>query len=137
MVRTLSKITDNATQRMKHKKKHNSAIAIRPRFRVICGKDIALGPGKVELLAEIKETGSIVKAAKRLGMSYMRAWTLIQTMERCFKLPLITTERGGATGGGAALTPAGLKALALYYRMEAASLEATKELRKEIKRLLR
>src|SRR5437899_2383002 len=88
---------------------------IRPRFRVLCGRDIALGPGKVELLDHLNETGSISEAAQRMGMSYNRAWLLIKTINRCFKEPLVVALRGGTTGGGARLTEAGKKALALYH----------------------
>src|SRR4030095_2224304 len=68
---------------------------LRPRMRVLCGEDIALGPGKVHLLALIDETGSIREAAERMGMSYMRAWTLIRMMNACFKEPLVVAVRGG------------------------------------------
>jgi molybdate transport system regulatory protein len=114
-----------------------SAPALRPRLRVTCGEDIALGPGKAELLQYLKETGSIAEAARRIGMSYMRAWTLLKTMERCFKQPLVKTGRGGRQGGGAELTETGLKALALYRRMEEESLRATHTAWLEMRRLLR
>ena len=64
-------------------------------MRVLCGDDIALGPGKVDLLALIGETGSIREAAERMGMSYMRAWTLIKTVNACFREPLVMASRGG------------------------------------------
>jgi molybdate transport system regulatory protein len=96
-----------------------------PRLRVICGKDIALGPGKVDLLKHIQSSGSILKAAKAMDMSYMRAWNLLNTMENCFKSPLVKKSRGGRGGGNAQLTPAGEKALALYEKMENDCLNAT------------
>src|SRR5271169_4454822 len=92
-----------------------------PRFRVACGKDIALGPGKAELLKMLLETGSLNEAAKRLRMSYMRAWTLVQTMNDCFREPLVIAERGGKTGGGMKVTETGCRALALYQEIEAAA----------------
>ena len=67
----------------------------RPRMRVTCGEEIALGPGKVDLLALVAETGSIREAAERMGMSYMRAWKLIKTMNACFKEPLVEAVRAG------------------------------------------
>jgi molybdate transport system regulatory protein len=98
---------------------------IRPRLRIMVGNQIALGPGKVELLAALSETGSITAAAKRLDMSYMRAWTLIRTMNGCFKEPLVSASHGGPRGGGGAeLTPTGRAILTLYRRMEARSLRA-------------
>ncbi len=96
-----------------------------PRMRVMWGHDIALGPGKVELLKHIQSSGSILKAAKAMDMSYMRAWKLLKTMESCFKRPLVTKSRGGTGGGNAQLTTAGEKALALYEKMENECLNAT------------
>src|ERR1700728_3507289 len=84
---------------------------IQPRFRVRLGKDIAFGPGKADLLEQVRETGSIAEAAEQLGMSYMRAWTLIKTMERCFAEPLLKVSRGGAEHGGAKLRANGVKAV--------------------------
>jgi len=89
------------------------------------GTDIALGPGKVELLRFIQNTGSILQAAKAMNMSYMRAWKLLETMESCFKRPLVSRSRGGSGGGKAQLTLVGEKALKLYERMENECLNAT------------
>ena len=108
-----------------------------PRFRILCGPDIAVGPGKAELLEHLQQTRSIVRAAKRMKMSYMRAWTLIKTMERCFKQPLVRAARGGSKGGGAALTETGQKALTLYHRLETESLQATEGTWSELRTLLR
>jgi len=105
-------------------------------MRVLCGEDIALGPGKVDLLALIDETGSIREAAERMGMSYMRAWTLIRMMNACFKEPLVVAVRGGRAHGGATLTETGQKALGLYQQMESRCTEATQALWKELKLLL-
>jgi molybdate transport system regulatory protein len=98
--------------------------AVRPRIRVEQRGEIALGPGKVALLAAIAECGCLAEAARGLGMSYMRAWKLVQTMNGCFREPLVATSRGGSQHGGAALTAAGQAVLGLYRRMEAASLDA-------------
>jgi len=91
---------------------------LQPRLRATLGDRVALGPGKAELLARIQETGSIAQAAKKMGMSYMRAWTLLRTLHSCFKKPLVAVARGGAAGGGATLTPTGKIVLALYQKME-------------------
>jgi molybdate transport system regulatory protein len=86
---------------------------------VFCGAAIAFGPGKADLLEALHLTGSITKAAGQLGMSYMRAWTLIRTMNRNFNEPLVVANRGGIDGGGGAtLTDLGREALVLYRRME-------------------
>ena len=106
-------------------------------MRVVCGRNIALGPGKVELLALVGATGSIGEAAKRMEMSYMRAWTLIQTMNECFKAPLVVTARGGQKGGGAKLTESGRQALALYQQIEEESVQATETTWKTLQRLLK
>ena len=96
-----------------------------------------MGPGKADLLEQIGESGSIAEAAAELGMSYMRAWTLIKTMERCFREPLVKVSRGGAAHGGAQLTTNGRKVLALYREMEKRSLSATAVMRREMVKLLR
>ena len=106
------------------KVKSTRARSVQPRFRILSGRDIALGPGKAELLALIGQTGSINQAAKRMKMSYMRAWSLVQTMNRCFKGPLVLAAHGGEGGGGAQLTESGRRVLALYQKMESASLKA-------------
>ncbi|WP_408870552.1 winged helix-turn-helix domain-containing protein, partial [Elioraea sp.] len=57
-------------------------------LRLDLGEDIAIGPGKADLLAGIAETGSIAAAARRMGMSYKRAWLLVETMNGCFRAPV-------------------------------------------------
>ena len=77
------------------KSKSAPAPRLLPRMRVLCGEGIALGPGKMDLLTLIGETGSIREAAERMGMSYMRAWTLVKTMNACFREPLVVTLGAG------------------------------------------
>lgn len=72
------------------------------------------GPGKAALLRELKATGSIKAAAQVLGMSYPRALKLIDQMNLCFVSPLVETQHGGATGGGALVTDLGLNILTIY-----------------------
>jgi molybdate transport system regulatory protein len=88
------------------------------RLRLVLEPDIAIGPGKADILEGIKETGSIAAAGRRMGMSYKRAWLLVETMNRCFQEPLVATSRGGRAKGGAALTPCGHEVLERYRRME-------------------
>ena len=88
------------------------------KFRIYFGDEIAIGPGKADLLDAIRESGSISKAARELGMSYKRAWNLADTMNRCFREPLIDTATGGDGGGGARLTAFGEKVLAHFRSME-------------------
>ncbi len=101
------------------------------RLRIVRREKIALGPGKVELLALIEETGSLSKATKGMGMSYMKAWSLIQTMK-----PLVETSRGGQNRGGAKLTETGRKALALYQKMQRDCLRASQVSWKQLQQLL-
>lgn len=115
----------------------NSEARILPRLRVVCGPDIALGPGKVELLEHVAESGSIAEAAARMDMSYMRAWKLIKTMNGCFREPLVETTRGGQQRGGARLTGTGRLALRLYRQMEAQASASIGELSSELRSLLR
>ena len=88
------------------------------RLRVMRGDDIVFGPGKAALLESIEQTGSILAAGKAMGMSYKRAWQLVETMNRLFREPVVERMRGGADRGGARLTEAGVQALALYRRMQ-------------------
>ena len=102
-------------------------VQVSPRFRILVGSEIAIGPGKANLLEAIAEAGSIQLAARSMGMSYMRAWKLIQTMNKCFRGPIITTTRGGEQGGEAHLTKLGIKILTLYRKMEKKSTISTEK----------
>lgn len=94
-------------------------MTLKPRVRLQLGGEVALGPGKAQLLGLIGETGSISAAARQMGMSYRRAWLLVETMNRCFTSPLVETTQGGKGGGGAGVSELGLRVLALYQKMEA------------------
>jgi molybdate transport system regulatory protein len=101
------------------------AASIRFRIRICKGDDIAIGPGKVDLLEAIGATGSITAAAKSLGMSYRRAWLLVDTMNRCFEAPIVEAEAGGRRGGGTHLTPLGEELVRRYRTLEAKARKAT------------
>jgi molybdate transport system regulatory protein len=122
---------------MKKKTDSPGALSLLPRCRVMRGDKIAFGPGKLELLELVAETGSISKAARRMDMSYMRAWSLIQTMNACFKLPLVQTARGGNERGGADLTGTGQRVLKLYRKMEKDGLKAVQADWQALQKLLR
>ena len=92
----------------------DSTPSLQFRPRIFHQGEIALGPGKADLLSAIQAHGSIAKGAKSLGMSYMRAWTLVKIMNHAFCGPLVEVDRGGARGGAAKLTPLGQEVLALY-----------------------
>ena len=78
------------------------------------------GPGKADLLAHIRDTGSISAAARRMDMSYRRAWTLLEAINALTDAPAVETERGGARGGGARLTARGEALLAAYDNLRIA-----------------
>lgn len=90
------------------------------RLRLLFGDRLVFGPGKGELLARIDETGSIAAAGRAMGMSYKRAWALVEEMNAAFRAPVVLSARGGAGGGGAALTAEGQEVLAAYRAMVAA-----------------
>ena len=77
-----------------------------------------IGPGKVALLEAIRSTGSISGAARSLGMSYRRAWLLVDEINDSLLEPAVTAETGGRSGGGAALTAVGEKVISLYRAIE-------------------
>ena len=94
--------------------------------RVDFGAERALGPGKVRLLEAIGSTGSISRAGRALGMSYRRAWLLVNDMNRAFRAAVVVTKGGGAKGGGAALTAFGRALIEKYRAIEARATAATK-----------
>jgi molybdate transport system regulatory protein len=94
------------------------------RIRIVFGDDAMLGPGKADLLERIRETGSIAAAGRSMSMSYKRAWSLVEEMNRAFRAPLVCSTRGGAKGGGAWLTEAGEAVLAHYRKLEEITAEA-------------
>jgi molybdate transport system regulatory protein len=89
------------------------------RVRVILRPGTLLGPGKADLLDAIDSTGSIAAAGRRLGMSYKRAWYLIDTMNTYFKEPLVLSTKGGKAGGGAQLTATGQRVVRCFRAIEA------------------
>ena len=90
-----------------------------PQLRVLLDSVVAMGPGKAALLEAIERTGSISAAARAMNMSYRRAWTLVDTMNRCFREPLVQAGSGGRGGGGATVTAMGRDVLGRYRAMEA------------------
>ena len=81
----------------------------------------AIGPGKIKLLELIDALGSISAAGRRMGMSYRRAWLLVDNLNHCFREPVIASHAGGAHGGGAALTQLGVAVVRHYRAIEAAA----------------
>ena len=97
------------------------------RLRLLFGDRLVFGPGKGELLSRIAETGSIAAAGRAMGMSYRRAWLLIDELNTCFREPIVETAKGGKGGGGSAvLTPMGGQVMKRFRAMEAKSTKAIK-----------
>lgn len=113
-----------------------SPLVIEPRFRLHVRRR-PFGPGKAELLEHLARTGSIAEAARTMGMSYMRAWTLVKSMEQGFKEPLVHRLRGGSARGGAELTDTGREVLRLYREMESACDQAIRPSAKRLAALVK
>lgn len=101
--------------------------SVRFSFRLDFSPGGRLGPGKVQLLEAIAETGSISAAGRAMAMSYRRAWLLVDDLNRIFRAPLVEAQPGGAKGGGARLTPLGREIVAHYRAIEAKALAAGAE----------
>ena len=104
------------------KAKRELASALR--LRLLLGNGRAFGPGKADLLEGIAAQGSIAAAGRGLGMSYKRAWQLVEDVNQSFASPLVAASKGGEKGGGAALTDAGRRVLSLYRAIEKKSRRA-------------
>jgi molybdate transport system regulatory protein len=106
-------------------------------LRVDFGPNRAIGPGKIRLLEAIGKTGSISQAGRALGMSYRRAWLLIDDMNRCFREPVVSAQPGGPRGGGATLTTFGRKLVSSYRAIEVEATSAAQSRLRELAAALR
>ena len=95
----------------------HSANMARVRVSIVFESGARIGPGKARLLESIRNTGSISAAAREMGMSYKRAWLLLDSMNQAFTELVVTAASGGAGGGGATLTPFGAEVLERYRRI--------------------
>jgi len=99
-------------------------------LRILADRHPAMGPGKARLVAAIDTTGSISAAARAMGMSYRRAWQLVEALNESFSQPVVLTATGGRRGGGASVTPFGRELIQRYSVMEdKASAAIAKDLR--------
>ena len=105
--------------------KHSHPLSVR--LRVDFGPDSSIGPGKIALLEHIDSSGSLSQAARELGMSYRRAWLLLDDLNHTFTEPVATTSAGGTGGGGAFLTPFGKKLVFAYRDTEREAGEAARK----------
>ena len=108
-----------ARQETTKTRKSTTRTPINPQIRISFKKAIAMGPGKADLLDAIAATGSISAAGRKMNMSYRRAWLLVETMNACFREPLVETLIGGEHGGGARVTLLGQEVVRRYRQMEA------------------
>ncbi|HKR19319.1 MAG TPA: LysR family transcriptional regulator [Stellaceae bacterium] len=106
-------------------------------LRVDFGPGKAVGPGKIRLLEAIHDSGSISRAGRALGMSYRRAWMLIDNLNRTFRRQVVTARPGGEHGGGAHLTPFGRTLVAHYRAIELRSQKAAARELAALQRALR
>jgi len=108
----------------------------RLQIRVAFDSGLVLGPGKVDLLEHVRDTGSISAAGRRMKMSYKRAWDLIDAMNKHFTTPVVETSTGGAGGGGARLTAMGIEVIERYRSIQVQAAESVDaEVRKLYRRL--
>jgi molybdate transport system regulatory protein len=94
-------------------------------IRIDLSDHVAIGPGKIKLLELVGESGSISAAGRAMKMSYRRAWMLIDSLNHCFRAPVVETQLGGSRGGGALLTALGHDVIARYRTIERAATKAT------------
>lgn len=106
------------------------------RIRILCGEDTALGKGKADLLEAILESGSISAAGRQLGLSYRKAWLMVDEMNRCFASQVVEKAQGGAQGGGAKVTELGKTALERYRVIQQKAQAAIEEDLADFRRLL-
>ena len=131
-----TRINPNATEYLPEGSKDPKADTVRLMVRVAFGRRGALGPGKMRLLEMIDEHGSITAACKEMGMSYRRAWLLVEGLKQAFREPVLATQQGGVAGGGCRLTPYGRSILKRYRALERVARDAVHdelhELEKEL-----
>ena len=125
-----------ATAKSSSGKEARKSAPTKPQIRIMFRKAIAMGPGKADLLKAIDASGSISAAARSLGMSYRRAWLLVDTMNQSFKSPVVETLTGGQKGGGARVTETGHEVLQRYLDMEAKAAASVKKDLTEFMRLM-
>ncbi|HEY2256465.1 MAG TPA: ModE family transcriptional regulator [Variovorax sp.] len=102
----------------------------------MAGETVAIGPGKIQLLEAIEQTGSLTAAAKQIDMSYRRAWLLINELNGALKSPAVESAKGGEHGGGSVLTSVGKRLVREYRSIESAAAAACRSEISALTRLL-
>ena len=118
-------------------KRAATAPTARFRLRISMGELVAIGPGKIALLEAIRDHGSLTAAAQALGISYRRAWAMLDETQRALAYPAVASLSGGAQGGGSVLTPVGEEIVERYRRIERRAADACAEDIEALKRLTR
>jgi molybdate transport system regulatory protein len=95
-------------------------------IRIDLGPGLRIGPGKIALLEAIGAAGSISAAGRALGMSYKRAWDLVEELNRGCSQPVVAASPGGRAGGGASLTATGAAVIRLYREIERQAADAAR-----------
>jgi molybdate transport system regulatory protein len=103
------------------------------RFRIDFAENSNLGPGKIALLEGIRTHGSVSEAARRMGISYRRAWLLLDSLNKSFNMPATVNSVGGRGGGGAEITPFGILLIERYREVERKLDDVAGECLKEIR----
>ena len=111
-------LKNNSLKQLESDQQSATKVVAQFRLRVKYGEEIAIGPGKIAILEAIAETGSISAAGRKLGMSYRRAWLLVDQMNHYFKEPVVQAATGGSQGGGTSLTDTGAEVIRLYRTIE-------------------
>lgn len=105
--------------------REGAGAGLKLKAQLMVGDEIAFGPGKADLLSAIEKAGSISGGARLMGLSYRRAWMMVETMNRLFDQPLVATRTGGR--GGASITASGSRILADYRALQSRLEEAAGE----------
>ena len=96
-----------------------------------------IGPGKIALLEAIRDTGSISAGARKIGMSYRRAWLLVEQVNAALEGPSVASTMGGRHGGGAVLTPVGERVIDIYRSIEKAARKSASDEFKAVEKIVR
>src|ERR1700691_1279175 len=88
------------------------------RFRIDFAKNSSVGPGKIRLLEAIRDSGSLSQGARNMGMSYRRAWLLVESLKQSFREPVTMASTGGKDAGGMLVTEFGDALIKSYRELE-------------------
>lgn len=87
---------------------------IKSRVWIEVNNKMFLGEGRIQLLKTIQETKSLSKSAKKMGMSYKKAWKLLNSINKNAEKPVVISVSGGTNGGGTVVTAYGEELISKY-----------------------